>query len=48
MAHNPRNYGPAAAHTWASLGYSVRPIDCSSVWTKGGTLHCLIHVLQRQ
>jgi hypothetical protein len=37
----------AAATIWSSLGYAVHPIDCSPVWTKGGTLHCLINVLER-
>ena len=36
-----------AAQVWTSLGYQVRPIDCSSVWEKGGTLHCLVNVFSR-
>jgi hypothetical protein len=42
----PRLTATATA-TWSSLGYAVRPIDCSTAWTKGGTLHCLINVLER-
>ena len=30
-----------------SLGYEVRPIDCTTVWQRGGTLHCLVNVLGR-
>jgi hypothetical protein len=37
----------AAAQVWASLGYRVAPVDCSGVWTKGGTVHCLVNVLER-
>jgi hypothetical protein len=38
----------AAAAVWSSVGYEVRPIDCSTVWDKGGTLHCLVNVFQRE
>jgi hypothetical protein len=37
----------AAAAVWAALGYEVRPIDCTSVWQMGGTLHCLVNVVRR-
>jgi len=37
----------AAAEVWASLGYEVRPIDCTTVWKLGGTLHCLVNVYRR-
>ena len=37
----------AGAAVWASLGYEVRPIDCTSVWKLGGTLHCLVNVFRR-
>jgi len=37
----------AAAAVWQSLGYEVRPIDCTTVWQAGGTLHCLVNVFQR-
>ena len=36
----------AAQAIWQSLGYSVRPINCTSVWQRGGTLHCLVNVLE--
>ncbi len=38
----------AATAVWSSLGYRVCPIDCSSVWTKGGTVHCLVNVVERE
>lgn len=38
----------AAARVWEGLGYGVRGIDCSTVWTRGGTLHCLVNVLERE
>ncbi len=37
----------AGAAVWSSLGYEVRPIDCTTVWQKGGTLHCLVNVFRR-
>jgi hypothetical protein len=37
----------AAAAVWTSLGYEVRPIDCTPVWQLGGTLHCLVNVFRR-
>jgi len=38
----------AAQGVWEALGYTVRPIDCTSEWQRGGTLHCLVNVLQRR
>jgi hypothetical protein len=38
----------AGATVWESLGYEVRPIDCTSVWHLGGTLHCLVNVYRRE
>jgi hypothetical protein len=37
----------AAADVWHSLGYSVRPVDCTSVYQFFGTLHCLVNVLDK-
>ena len=37
----------AATAVWAGLGFEVRPIDCTSVWQRGGALHCLVNVLER-
>lgn len=37
----------AATAAWQSLGYEVRPIDCTPVWQLGGTLHCLVNVFRR-
>lgn len=37
----------AAEVVWRSLGYDVRTIDCTGVFTKGGTLHCLVNVTER-
>ena len=38
----------AATKVWESLGYEVRPVDCTTVFQRGGTLHCLVNILQRQ
>jgi hypothetical protein len=38
----------AATEVWQTLGYEVRPIDCTAVWQAGGTLHCLVNVFQRE
>lgn len=43
--HGP--FDDAAAETYAKLGFEVKRVDVSSVWTNGGTLHCLVHVLRR-
>jgi hypothetical protein len=37
----------AAAAVYERLGFDVRPVDVSSVYSHGGTLHCLVHVLRR-
>jgi hypothetical protein len=37
----------AAQGVWESLGYQVYPIDCTTLWPQGGTLHCLVNVLER-
>jgi agmatine/peptidylarginine deiminase len=38
----------AAQAVWESLGYQVLPVDCTSVWPQGGTLHCLVNVMERE
>jgi hypothetical protein len=38
----------AAAAVWDTLGYSVRPVDCSSTFRHFGSLRCLVHVLRRR
>lgn len=37
----------AATAVWQSLGFTVHPINCTTVWPLGGTLHCLVNVFQR-
>jgi hypothetical protein len=37
----------AAADVWRSLGYDVKPIDCTSTYRHFGSLHCLVNVLRR-
>jgi hypothetical protein len=38
----------AAARTvWASLGYEIRPVDCTTAYRHFGCLHCLVNVLSR-
>lgn len=37
----------AATETWQSVGYEVRPVDCTLVFPHFGALHCLVNVLQR-
>jgi hypothetical protein len=37
----------AAAGVWESLGYEVRPIDCTSAYRHFGSLRCLVSVLDR-
>ncbi len=38
----------AAAETYRSLGFEVRPIDVRGIYTEGGTLRCLLHILRRE
>jgi hypothetical protein len=38
----------AAVGVWEGLGYRVVTIDCTDVFTKGGTLHCLVNVMERE
>jgi hypothetical protein len=38
----------AARAVWETLGYEVRPVDCSSVYRHFGCLHCLVNVLKRE
>ena len=37
----------AARAVWTSLGYEVRPVNCTSAYRHFGCLHCLVNVLQR-
>ena len=46
FADQPR-LNEAATSVWESLGYQVHPIDCTSVFPRGGTLHCLANVVTR-
>jgi hypothetical protein len=37
----------AARKVWESLGYQIRPVDCTSAYQHFGCLHCLVNVLSR-
>ena len=37
----------AARSVWQSLGYEVRPVDCTTAYPHFGCLHCLVNVLTR-
>ena len=37
----------AARAVWESLGYEVRPVDCTTAYRHFGCLHCLVNVLKR-
>jgi len=37
----------AARIAWQSLGYEVRPVDCTNTFRHFGCLHCLVNVLER-
>jgi hypothetical protein len=37
----------AAREVWESLGYEIRPVDCTSAYRHFGCLHCLVNVLSR-
>jgi hypothetical protein len=37
----------AARRIWESLGYEIRPVDCTTAYRHFGCLHCLVNVLCR-
>jgi hypothetical protein len=37
----------AARAIWQTLGYEIRPVDCTSTFRHFGCLHCLVNVLHR-
>ena len=37
----------AACRIWQSLGYTVRPVDCTTCHRRFGGLHCLVNVIER-
>ena len=37
----------AAQEIWKSLGFEIRPVDCTSTYRQFGCLHCLVNVLKR-
>ena len=37
----------AARKIWESLGFEIRPVDCTSTYRQFGCLHCLVNVLER-
>ena len=37
-----------AAEVFRSAGCQVVPIDCSRIWRLGGSLHCLVNVVERR
>lgn len=37
----------AAADVWKSVGYEVRPVNCTSSYRYFGSLRCLVSVLRR-
>ena len=37
----------AARSVWQSLGYEIRPVDCTTAYRHFGCLHCLVNVLAR-
>jgi len=37
----------AARSVWESLGYEIRPVDCTTAYRHFGCLHCLVNVLRR-
>jgi hypothetical protein len=37
----------AAIRRWQLAGYEVQPIDCTTAYPHGGSLRCLVNVLDR-
>jgi hypothetical protein len=40
-------HSAAARKVWESLGYEIRPVDCTTAYRHFGCLHCLVNVLHR-
>ena len=37
----------SVAEVWQEAGYTVRQVDCTDVYTHGGSLRCLVNILLR-
>jgi len=44
--HN-RALNRAAAAVWTSLGFVVKPVDCTDAYVHAGSLRCLVNILRR-
>ena len=44
--HVPR-LNAAAEALWRSVGYEVRPVDCTETYGHAGSLRCLVNVIRR-
>jgi N-dimethylarginine dimethylaminohydrolase len=40
-------FNRASADVWRSLGFTVRPVDCTETYRHFGSLRCLVNVLRR-
>ncbi len=40
-------FNRASAGVWRSLGFTVRPVDCTATYRHFGSLRCLVNVLRR-
>jgi len=40
-------FNRASADVWRSLGFTVRPVDCTGTYRHFGSLRCLVNVLRR-
>jgi hypothetical protein len=47
VSHGIEPLNAAARKVWESLGYEIRPVDCTSAYRHFGCLHCLVNVLYR-
>ncbi len=45
--HGADSLNAAARKVWEDLGYTVRPVDCTSSYRYFGALHCLVNILRR-
>jgi len=41
-------FNRASADVWRSLGFTVRPVDCTETYRHFGSLRCLVNVLRRK
>ena len=45
---NDTTITPAGRLIWESMGYEVRPVDCTTSYRHSGSLRCLVNIVSRR